>query len=231
MFRSICFALTVLLAQQAFAESCQTIKVGGGNWLDINELNNLRGTASGASILLLHKLPELLEVKIQYEPPVPFARQLKQLEQGKLDVVAGVYPTKEREEVFLFTKNYYYEKLFIFAKPTKISQLLNIDDLKKHTGAIIRGASYGADLDRLYQSKNLAISVNNQNERLGLLLLDRADYFVGTVSAVGYSPEMQQISISNKPIYRQGAALAFSPKTQCKKWIPQINEIIDNHFK
>ncbi len=221
------FLVPATLANQ---ENCNTITVGGGNWLSIQELNNLRGSAAGSSILLLHKLPELLSVNIEYDHAAPFARQLHQLKKGELDVVAGIYPTLERQKHYLFTDNYYYEKLFIFAKPEKIEQLTNINQLKNAVGAIIRGASYGPTLDKLYKNKSSSIQVNNQTQRLNLLLRDRVDYFVGTITAVGYSQEMTGIAISNKPIHRQGVALGFSPKTACKRWIPQINNVIESNF-
>lgn len=210
--------------------NCKTIKVGGGNWSDINELNNLRGSAAGASILLLHKLPELINVKIEYDPAAPFARQLHQLKEGELDVVAGIYPTIKRQKSFMFTHNYFYEKLFVFAKPDKINQLKNIKQLEQAVGAVIRGASYGPTLDKLYKNESKSIQVNNQTQRLNLLLSDRVDYFVGTITAVGYSPQMTEISIANKPIYQQGVALGFSPKTACKRWIPKINNVIETYF-
>lgn len=209
---------------------CETIKVGGGGWLNIDELPNLRGSAAGASVVLLHKLPELTGVKISYEPAAPFARQLQQLKEGQLDVVAGIYPTIERQKHYLFSDNYYYEKLFVFAKPEKINEFTDIATLQKSVGAIIRGASYGPALDEIYQDENTAIKVNNQTERMQLLLKDRVDYFIGTITAVGYSPEMKEIAIAEQPIYRQGVALGFSPKTNCKRWIPKINEVIASHF-
>lgn len=206
------------------------IKVGGGDWLDIEQLDNLRGSASGASILLLHKLPELLDVKIQYEPPTPFARQLIQLDQGQLDAIVGIYPTKERQQKYLFSHNYYYEKLFIFAKPNKIDRIAHFSDLENFVGGKIRAASYGVEIDELYKRPNLSVAVNNQTERLGLLLKDRVDYFIGSISSVGDSPLMKDISISQKPIYRQAVALGFSPLSKCKSWIPKINGIIETHF-
>jgi ABC-type amino acid transport substrate-binding protein len=215
---------------------CPVIKVGGGAWLDIEELDNLRGSAAGASILLLHKLPELLDVKIQYEPPTPFARQLKQLkqlkqlEQGQLDVIAGIYPTKERQRKYLFSYNYYYEKLFIFAKPNKIDRIAHFTDLENFVGGRIRAASYGVEIDELYKRANLSVAVNNQTERLGLLLKDRVDYFIGSISSVGFSPLMKDISISQKPIYHQAVTLGFSPLSKCKSWIPKINGIIETYF-
>lgn len=225
-----CFLL-LLVAPKTLANECTTIKVGGGNWLDVNELDNLRGSAAGASVLLLHKLPEFIDANIEFDPPVPFARQLKQLEQGKLDVVAGIYPTKQRKQIFQFSDNYYYEKLFIFAKPEKINHITEFKHLRNSIGAKIRGASYGERIDELYKDPDYTIQVNNQEERLRLLLKGRVDYFIGSITAVGYSPLMEVISISKKPIYRQGVALGFSPKTSCQKWIPKINSVIQQYFQ
>jgi polar amino acid transport system substrate-binding protein len=224
------FSLIFLLYSAQSLGNCKVIKVGGGDWLNVQELSNLRGSASGASISLLHKLPELIGVKISYEPATPFARQLQQLKEGQLDVLAGVYPTQERKKHYLFTDNYFYEKLFIFAKPEKIENLTTITQLKQSVGAVIRGASYGPILDELYSDKTKAIAAENQNQRLQLLLHDRVDYFIGTITAVGYSPQMKSIAIAEKPIYHQGVALGFSPKSECKHWIPKINQVIKSLF-
>jgi hypothetical protein len=88
----------------------------------------------------------------------------------------------------------------------------------------------GEQLAQFYKNNNSTIRVKKQSERLQLLIKDRADYFIGTVTSLGKIPSMKEINMSEKPIYNQGVALGISGKSSCKKLLPEINKIIKTHL-
>jgi ABC-type amino acid transport substrate-binding protein len=207
-------------------QRCQTMRVGGGSWLDADKNKDAMAFLSKA---LLTTFSTKYSLNIVYTAQAPFARQLKQLEAGELDLVVGLYPVAQRLEKYLFSDVYLDEALFVFARENVLADIRDIDDLKKYMGVIVRGASYGKELDQFYLlNPHKTYAVRQQLDGLYMVELDRADYYIAANYAPGIQKQLPEyIKQSQFPISSPGVAFAMSKLSRCQAWLTQLNQLIN----
>ena len=88
------------------------------------------GQPKGMSIDYWNLLARKLNLKVKFQPAV-FDQQLKGLESGKFDSLAGIFPLPERQKNFDFTKSYYVINTNLFTSPGlgEVTSLKNLPPL------------------------------------------------------------------------------------------------------
>lgn len=93
---------------------------------------------------------------------IPWARALKEVEEGKSDIVMGAYHSKEREEIYIFSDPIYFLQLGLIARPgLGISKYESLRDLAPYRIGVSRGFANSEAFDEAnYLDKHVATFPN-----------------------------------------------------------------------
>lgn len=93
---------------------------------------------------------------------IPWARALKEVEEGKADIVMGAYHNKDREEKYIFSDPIYFLELGLIARPgLGINRYNSLRDLAPYRIGISRGFANSEEFDAAnYLDKQVATYPN-----------------------------------------------------------------------
>ena len=93
---------------------------------------------------------------------IPWARALKEVEEGKADVVMGAYRNAEREQIYHFSDPIYFLELGLIARPgLGVSRYDELDDLKPYKIGVSREFANSEEFDAAdYLDKDVATFPN-----------------------------------------------------------------------
>lgn len=93
---------------------------------------------------------------------IPWARALKEVEEGQADVVMGAYHNKEREQSYIFSDPIYFLQLGLIARPgLGVSAYKTLHDLASYSIGISRGFANSEEFDAAdYLDKQVATFPN-----------------------------------------------------------------------
>ena len=97
------------------------------------------GRPVGMSIDYWNLLARKLNLKVKFNPTA-FDKQLKGLEGGQFDSLAGIFPLPERDKVFDFTKSYYPINTNLFISP-ELGNITSLKDLPAVPVGVVEGDS------------------------------------------------------------------------------------------
>jgi len=151
----------------------------------------------GTHISALEVLADVLKKQIKFIKSPNFARCVAFLKQGKVDVIAGLNPSSERDEFSFYTPFKAADDLRVISKEG--ITIKSYDDFHGKIIGISRGASYFPRFDNDNELKKIAI----QSDRIGfsLLLKDRIDLImVSPVMLKTLSKELNAGNLKVSPI-------------------------------
>jgi len=93
----------------------------------------------GMSIDYWNLLAQKLKLRLKFLPAV-FDKQLKGLEDGQFDSLAGIFPLPERQKAFDFTKSFYAINTNLFISPT-LGSITSLKDLPPVPVGVVEGDS------------------------------------------------------------------------------------------
>jgi ABC-type amino acid transport substrate-binding protein len=141
-----CFAADPLTsAERDWVQKHDIIKVGAFNDYPPFGFVDQAGNAEGISVDYWMILANKLDLKIKFEP-MEFARQLESLKSGQVDSLAGIFPLKERESYFDFSKPFAEINTYIYVSKGH-EKVQGFQDLKGLRVGAVKGDS-GEDLAR-----------------------------------------------------------------------------------
>ena len=93
---------------------------------------------------------------------IPWARALKEVEEGKADVVMGAYHNKDRAQIYYFSDPIYFLELGLIARPgLGVNRYESLDDLTPHTIGVTRGFANSEEFDAAtFLDKEVATTTN-----------------------------------------------------------------------
>ena len=93
---------------------------------------------------------------------IPWPRALKEVEEGKSDIVMGAYHSNEREQKYIFSDPIYFLELGLIARPgLGLSKYNSLRDLTPYSIGISRGFANSDEFDTAnYLDKHTATSPN-----------------------------------------------------------------------
>lgn len=108
--------------------------------------------------------------------PMPLARRIKQLEDGKLDILVGIIKRLKNKEKLIYLEPS-YEKLpaSFFVLKEHRHKLVEQQDLSNLIVGVTNGSEY---FDRLTRLDITKVEVNSLQQKIGLLEKDRIDAFL-----------------------------------------------------
>ena len=127
---------------------------------------------------------------------IPWARALKEVEEGKADVVMGAYHNKEREQIYHFSDPIYFLELGLIARPgLGVSKYERLRDLTPYSIGISRGFANSEEFDAANYLNKQAATFPNLNIRK--LFRGRIDMAVMNFDLFRYEAKKEGFCISD----------------------------------
>ncbi|MEH6344825.1 MAG: transporter substrate-binding domain-containing protein [Bermanella sp.] len=231
--RPLILALALLFnLSYTSAQECEQLTVSGSNqWRPIAYSNPDKTQALGIAYDVTQALADALNLTISFNVKMPWARAIKMLDDGEIDMMAGVYWTKQRKDQYLFTLPVTNDTLNIFVKRGKEFNYQKFKDLAGKKLDLIRGTSLGNKFDS-YILEHLEMSeVNTFKQQLARLNIGRSDIVVlDPFTAASVLKELnlsKEIVMLDTPIAVNPVHLIFSKKSPCVKHLDAMNRLIE----
>lgn len=159
---------------------------------------------------------------------VPWTRALELAKEGKLDLLASLRKTPEREAFLEFTTHRAFPNpIVVFVRRDRAFSLGSWSDLKGRKGGVSRGDTFGGGFDA-YWPKELEVEVAASMENnFAKLSQGRIDWFV-TSRRVGDAhleihPELAPIIALDPPVSDQDIHFAFSRRSPHRKRLQALS--------
>ncbi|EAQ66759.1 hypothetical protein MED121_12565 [Marinomonas sp. MED121] len=218
------------------AQTCNELHVTGSDkWVPIAYLNkeNENQQATGIAYDLSRHIAEQLNLPLTLDAKTPWARAMRDLEQGDIDLIAGVYSTEERKTKFLMSQAFSQDTLNIYVKKGFEFPFQTLDDLIDKRVDVRRRSSNGQAFDEFAKSqlKPHLINIVDTYEQLFLRLeRDRTDYVIldtYTSNQVLYKLGLEdKITTLKQPLVTNPIHYIMSKNSPCAKHFKAINDII-----
>jgi polar amino acid transport system substrate-binding protein len=214
------------------AHACEKLYVSGAtDWRPVAYLVKNTRERRGFAYDVIQMIGKELKIPIILQKEIkPWKRILFEVKEGYIDVVAGIYWTKERSKIYQFSVPFAHIKNVIFVKKGKEFPYEKFEDLIGKTGGNVLGGAIGGGFDE-FRKKHLKVQeVSSQTQSFKKLMVDRIDYIplnyfegIELIKELGLT---EQVSILPKPLTSSPLYIAFSKKSSCISLLPKINEII-----
>ena len=227
-----CVIVTVCLTSVVNAQECKILRIGGTtDWLPVAYINKKTGEPEGIAHDFAKIVGEKLNIPFELDATLPWKRMLHYLENGKIDMTAALYKTKEREVLYQFTTDYFKNESRVFVVKGKEFTFEKFEDLIGRVGGLTLG-SYGEEFEIFAKQHKLRLErVKTLKQMTKKLLLGRNDYIIldhlngmlflkksglrGQIIALPYIVSIAAVHI------------ALSRQSPCLALLPQINAIIE----
>lgn len=230
--RALCIVIVFLFSAQLQADECSSIRVGqSSNWFPVAYTNADMGTSEGIAIDVLMLLEQHLSIPVEFDQELPWLRVHKQLENGSLDMVTGLYWTSKRTDYLQYTKPYFVNEARVFVLKENQFEFQTVEDLQNKVGGLPTGGSYGEQFDTFAENYDLPIErVADKEQLIGKLLAGRNDYFIldfnDGMSFIKQSKLEQKIVALPQPVSVTEVFMAISKHSPCIKHLSSINELL-----
>ncbi|MCJ8296266.1 MAG: transporter substrate-binding domain-containing protein [Colwellia sp.] len=164
----VCFVLCF----SALFASATTMKVCIDHYPPLQILTDV---PKGESIEVLEVLAKLLGHDIEYIPGPNFARCLRMLELGQVDVLAGLVDDPARRTFAQFVA-YQEDDSYIFVSRIDTADIVSFDDLEKHIVGLTKNTKYFKELE--FEQDISKVLIKDIITGLKMLLLKRIDVVV-----------------------------------------------------
>ncbi|MEA1921388.1 MAG: transporter substrate-binding domain-containing protein [Pseudomonadota bacterium] len=188
-------------------------------------------TIVGTSSLLAKTIFAELGISCKIVYSGPWKRVQHEAENGRIDLISGIYYNDERNRYLLYTKPYMDDPTSIIVAVGKAFPCFGREALIGKRGVAPFGDSFGEEFDLFIKDRLQVIRPYTLQLCFQALLEGRADYLLfGYYSALigsktfGY---LDQIEVVNREIDTTGMYMAFSRKSEYCYLLPQVNRIIE----
>jgi polar amino acid transport system substrate-binding protein len=172
----LCLGLYSGLTISASANESMTMCVDHYPPLQVISTN---GEVTGENVEITKALVNKLGYTLTFTPDTPFLRCLLWLEDGKVDLVAGILDSPQRREKFhLFLYDDLTDKTF-FVKKGNLS-ITSFEDLRGLRIGVVRGVKQFAQFDDAPEHFFRLVEVNTLPAAFGMLSMDRVDAVLST---------------------------------------------------
>lgn len=168
------------LAESKITPACNTLTVvGSDQWIpfayteDSTEGYKAKGIAFDTAKLILGDLGLKADIKMN----IPWKRLELMMNEGKADLLAGHYWTKERAQKWYISSEFALDEVRVFVNETENIAFQSLEDLIDYRGLMPKGVSLGPTFDT-FRHKLRIDEVQEHDQMIAMLNLKRADYIV-----------------------------------------------------
>lgn len=130
----------------------------------------------GLQVKYLKNIAKHMNMEIEILP-MPFARRIKELRQGNLDILVGLQREDEdQDEVVYIDPSYETLRHTFFVRKPDLEQLVNFSDLRKLRIGVTRNAKYFERFNR--ETELIMVPVSTLAQKVALLQKGRIDTFI-----------------------------------------------------
>jgi len=218
----------------SFANECKVIKaVCSPNWYPVSFLSS-RNEVKGVAIEVTRALAKELQLNIEYNCNLPWARANLYMNLSKVDMLVGHYLNLERKQNWIVSNTLFFDDIRAVYLDSKI-KINNVDDLKELVGVKPRGASFGSVIDAQISEKTLGFKVHevaNKDAMIRQLLSGRVDYILSDKDDI--LQDLKMLDLVDKLKFSDPLALvsvhfSFSKFSPCAKYVARFNALIEDY--
>lgn len=188
-------------------------------------------TIVGTSSLLAKTIFAELGIPCKVVYAGPWKRVQHAAENGRIDLISGIYYNDERNRYLLYTKPYMNDPTAIIVAAGKVFPCFDREALVGKRGVAPFGDSFGEEFDCFIKDRLQVIRPYSVKLCFQVLLAGQADYLLfGYNSAlIGAKTlgHLDQIEVVNQGIDTTKMYMAFSRKSEYCYLLPQVNRIIE----
>lgn len=240
----LCCFSSLLLAQ-----TCDSLQVAGsGRWVPIafsqtqntteNGINaaskDESPKASGIAYDLSRYIAQQLNLPIKIDVKTPWARSMRNLELGEIDMIAGAYFTEERNANFLMSQAFSQDTLSLYVKKGLAFPFHSLEDLIDKRVDVRRGSSNGQVFDEFARNRLNPLLLNTVDTYEQLFLrLDRfrTDYVI--LDTYTGNQVLKKLGLQgkiiplDKPLVTNPIHYLISKRSPCSRHFEAIKKIIN----
>ncbi|MDZ7698175.1 MAG: transporter substrate-binding domain-containing protein [Deltaproteobacteria bacterium] len=189
-----------------------------------------KGTLLGVGAELAKTICTELRVSFKFKP-LPWVRALSEAEQGKIDMIAGVYIKKDRQEYMDYSVPFMKDPSVIFVLKGHAFPFKRLKDLIGKKGVNMLGYSWGETFDRFSEEHLDITTVSKPLQALMMLERGRVDYFVYGLYSGEFVAAKSDMADKVEPlthhVSEEGLYITFSKKSKFRHLLPRANDIIE----
>ena len=240
----LCCFSPILLAQ-----SCDTLQVAGSSrWVPIAFTQAASTTnsasmstneekapkAKGIAYDLSRYIAKQLNLPIKIDAKTPWARSMRNLELGEIDIIAGAYFTEERKANFLMSQAFSQDTLSLYVKKGLAFPFHSLEDLIDKRVDVRRGSSNGQVFDEFARNRLNPLLLNTVDTYEQLFLrLDRfrTDYVI--LDTYTGNQVLKKLGLQgkiiplDKPLVTNPIHYLISKRSPCSRHFEAIKKIIN----
>ncbi len=230
--RALCAIIVFVFSTQLQADECSSLHVGkSSSWFPIAYDNTNTGMSEGIAIDVLMLVEQHLGIPVEVDEELPWLRVHKQLENGSLDMVTGLYWTSKRTDYLQYTDPYFVNEARVFVLKENQFEFQTIEDLQDKVGGLPKGGSYGEQFDNDAENYALPIEkVDDKEQLIGKLIAGRNDYLIldfnDGMTFIKQSKLEHRIIALPQPVSVTDVFMAISKHSPCIKHLSSINELL-----
>lgn len=217
------FAYICICLNLAHAGDVLKISAPPSIWIQQHE-----NKVAGPIIDLLETIFDESKIRIEFIK-LPWARSLKFMKSGELDMIPVIFYTNDRAKFSSFSTPFAEVPTSVFVPKGRSFKFETIKDLIGREGIMMRGDSISEEFNDM--KKRLSISeVSDYEQAFHMLGSERVEFAVAAkfgflIHAKRFKCEHLFEALPN-PIASRGLHLAFSKKSKFVKYIPRANKKI-----
>lgn len=237
--RNLALSLALILTaslSSAESETKQVVTFTSDPWPPyvLGELG--KEATGGIGVELMRRIFARIEgVDVSF-PLVPWKRALRAVEQGAMDGIAVLLKTPEREQYMEYTDVLLTSPDLVWYSASRFPDGFGwerFEDFAPYNLAVIRGHSYGEEIDKVIEAGFLTITeVTSSEQMFTMLARGRVDLALANAT-VGFASVKElaqgsEIIAAKKPAGEHVYYVAFSKESPARRLIPAINQIISD---
>lgn len=217
------------------AEEKQHVTLTGDPWPPyiIGEIGN--EAKAGVGVHLMRAIFERLDGVELSIPMVPWKRALREVRRGTKDGIAILLKTRKREQYMDYSDELFRSYNTVWYAATNFPSGFDwqhYTDFKPYRVGVVRGHSYGDELDQMIADGSLTvIELSSARQLFAMLKKGRvelaiADRLVGDAFVQKYAGSKRRLLAAKKPAAGEVYYIAFSKKSEARRLIPAINRVV-----
>jgi len=160
---------------------------------------------------------------------LPWNRALEYMKEGKIDVIATIFPTDKRAQYMDFSTPYVEVPVVVIVPKGKAFPFKKLEDLVGFKGLKSLGSSLGKAFNSFAPKLNI-LQVSDEQQIIGMLTLGRADYGIGSkYTFLKHAKKMgnaHNIEVLPTLVNSRGLRFGFSKKSPFISYLPTLNKKI-----
>ena len=160
---------------------------------------------------------------------LPWNRALEYMKEGKIDVIATIFPTDDRAQYMNFSTPYVEIPVVVIVPKGKTFPFKKLDDLVGLKGLKSLGSSLGKAFNSFAPNLNI-LQVSDEQQIIGMLTLGRADYGIGSrYTFLNHAKKMgneNDIEVLPTFVNSRGLRFGLSKKSPFISYLATLNKKI-----